>query len=110
MKLDGFRSFFEEYGSEPAFKELIRDAVGHYFPKYLSEIEKAFENNEPDVLKKTAHSLKGSASSLGLTEFAAIARRLQFYDYDNDDAVLADINELKDDYNDINALMKSLLD
>lgn len=64
-------------GGDPDFlAELLSDFLTQT-PELLSQIESALVSGDAATLGKVAHTLKGSARSVGADEFAAIAFELE---------------------------------
>jgi two-component system, sensor histidine kinase and response regulator len=64
-------------GNDELLGELVRLFVVDA-PKQITEIHAALEANAASRLEYAAHSLKGSAASLGAQALAAVAKKLEF--------------------------------
>jgi CheY-like chemotaxis protein/HPt (histidine-containing phosphotransfer) domain-containing protein len=64
-------------GNEDLMGELIHLFIGDA-PIQIKAIEEALQQQSASQLENAAHSLKGSAASVGATALAAIARKLEF--------------------------------
>ncbi|MCR9278831.1 MAG: Hpt domain-containing protein [Pseudomonadaceae bacterium] len=65
-------------------RELMEDDFTVLLDAYLAEapiqraaIETAFEESDPEALRRTAHSLKGSSANIGATQLAQICHKIE---------------------------------
>jgi HPt (histidine-containing phosphotransfer) domain-containing protein len=63
-------------GDESLLQELIQIFMEE-LPLHLAKLNKAIETEDMETLERTAHSLKGELSCLGLTDAAQKARDLE---------------------------------
>ncbi|MCX7993919.1 MAG: Hpt domain-containing protein [Fimbriimonadales bacterium] len=67
----------EVAGGDPEFiAEILSDFLAQT-PELIAQIEAAARVGHPDALSRAAHTLKGSARSVGADEFAEIAFQLE---------------------------------
>jgi HPt (histidine-containing phosphotransfer) domain-containing protein len=58
----------------------LRDLVDLHFEqtaRQITDIETAIRNNQPDAVRREAHSCGGASATLGMTRLAAILRELE---------------------------------
>lgn len=63
-------------GDEEFLTELLNDFLTQT-PELIAQVEDAVGQGDADALGRAAHTLKGSARSVGADEFAAIAFELE---------------------------------
>lgn len=61
-------------------KELITDLADMYLtqaPKFEQQLDELYQNNDFESLGKLAHKIKGSVSTLGMKDLAAMLKELE---------------------------------
>ncbi len=87
-KLKNFEIPGREHDKSFLFKML--DLYLQRTPELLTELKKAFENNEIEKVHRSAHSLKSNCAMLGAIRLTEIAKRIEFAAKENK------IEEIKD--------------
>jgi HPt (histidine-containing phosphotransfer) domain-containing protein len=72
----------KEVGDADFINELI-DTFLEDGPHMLRDMDRALNENNPELFRRTAHSLKSNANTFGALEFAELARELEFLGRDN---------------------------
>jgi HPt (histidine-containing phosphotransfer) domain-containing protein len=68
----------DTFGFELDEVEMVIETFLQTSKKNLNDIKEAIENNDKEKLSQAAHSLKGSSSTLQLTEIAELAKEIEF--------------------------------
>jgi len=72
----------KEIGGEDFINELI-DTFLEDAPNMLKDLSQALTENNADLFRRTAHSLKSNANTFGALDFAELARELEFLGRDD---------------------------
>lgn len=80
----------DDDGSDTFFKEIVA-VYTDQFPRMTELIESALKDQQPDVLARAAHTLKGASLNIGAKELSALCRTIEFCGKDNQ---LAQVDEL----------------
>jgi HPt (histidine-containing phosphotransfer) domain-containing protein len=82
------RTFRDDY---PDIVDQLVDLFVQSTPPLLGELRTAFEEDDRDELRRTAHKLKGSCQNIGATFMATLCRSLETAE-DDVDAMLAELD------------------
>lgn len=91
-------------GEELIIHELIIQSLNQ-IPKLLQELENVVYENEPDAIKKIAHTIKGTALNMCFEVITAICIKIE-ESPDNPEIVIKKYRELMDEWEIVNNLLK----
>jgi len=99
-ELIDYEGALERLGGDAEFlAELLEEMVGQIGER-LTDLEQAVQNQNFDLLHRTAHGLKGAAANLNLTHLfeqcLQLEKQGQTQELSGADVILADIRNTKD--------------
>lgn len=98
----------KEVGGADFIIELI-DTFLEDAPHMLNDLNKALADNNPDLFRRTAHSLKSNGNTFGALAFAELAKELEYLGRDNQLDVAGDkYKNLTAEYAKVEAALKGM--
>lgn len=92
----------DTFGFELDEVEMIIETFLQTSKKNLNDIKEAIENNDKETLSHAAHSLKGSSSTLQLTDISELAKEIELSAKNNE------ILDYQSKYNKLKELINTL--
>ena len=98
----------KEIGDADFIRELI-DTFLDDAPHMLDDLSRALSDNNAELFRRTAHSLKSNGNTFGALSFAELAKELEFMGRDNQlDKVGDKFNKLFDEYAKVEVALKGM--